>query len=184
MTNYDPFSYGEVRLGADQQPGVTAQEAEDLLFADAAPGDQAAQLSATWGQTEPVAPAVTGSGPANAASVDCGVEAIGEHRGASRPPAGVCGGASIPRSAPADVSAEVAADPPVGAAELRGSRGARVGVAPRSTTLAMVLPVTFLALGGVASVGIWKLQLNPVLAMITGAATLVGTLFARLLLRG
>ena len=194
MTNYDPFSYGEVRLDADQQPGVTAQEAEDLLFADAGPDEQAAQPSATWERTEPVAPAVEGSGPGLAASMDFGAEVLGEDGGASRPPAAVYGGKPAPRSAPAESSAEISAEMSaeisagasagtyVEAAGLRASRGVRV--APRSTTLAKVLPVTFLVLGGAASVGIWKLQLNPVLAMITGAATLVGALFARLLLRG
>ena len=78
MTNYDPFSYGEVRLDADQQPGVTAQEAEDLLFADAAPDEQAAQPSATWERAESVAPAVEGPAPGLAASMDFGAEVLGE----------------------------------------------------------------------------------------------------------
>jgi len=188
MTNYDPFSYGEVRLDADQQPGVTAQEAEDLLFADAAPDEQAAQPSATWERAESVAPAVEGPAPGLAASMDFGAAVLGEDGGASRQSAAAYGGTSAPRSAPAESSAEISAGASartyVEAAGLRASRGVRVTVAPRSTTLAKVLPVTFLVLGGAASVGIWKLQLNPVLAMITGAATLVGALFARLLLRG
>ena len=182
MTNYDPFSYGEVHLDADQQPGVSAQEVEDLLFADAAPDELAAQPSATWGRTEPIASAVEGLSPDLAASLDFGGEVLGEDGGALRPPATANGGTPNLRSAPAEVSEALSAE----AAGLLASRSARVGVcvAPRPTTLAKVVPMTCLALGGVASVGIWQLQLNPVLAMITGAATLVGTLFARLLLRG
>ena len=183
MTNYSPFSYGEVRLDADPQPGVTAQEVEDLLFADAATAEQKTPPAASWGAAEPASPEsltpapdasdVGGLGPGLAATLDVGVEVFGEQGDAARQPARAHAHSPSPRTAPA-----------VGAAVLGASRIDRVCATPRATTLANVLPVTFLVFGSAASVWIWKLQLNPVLAVITGAATLVGTLFARLLLRG
>ena len=58
--------------------------------------------------------------------------------------------------------------------------------APRrgSPLLAAFVPMVLLTGGGASAAWLWMTQANPVLAGIAGAATVVGALFTRLLLRG
>ena len=46
MTRHDPFSYGQVQLGADKN--ADAGTPDDLLFADAGPAKKAAPADPSW----------------------------------------------------------------------------------------------------------------------------------------
>jgi hypothetical protein len=157
MTSYDPFSYGTVHLDADQQQGVTAAEADDLM-------------------PEAQAPLVTPTGRAAREVYEP------PQASAAAAPFVEDGLAELVQS-PCDAAlAAPAGDAPASTPARRASR-----VLPPSRSrpaLTATVPFVTLASGWGAAAWLWTAQSNPVLAAIAAAATAVGALLSWLLLRG
>lgn len=190
MTRYDPFSYGEVPLETDQRDGAAPLAEEDLLFAAQEDVKQAPPADAGWGAADVAPPAAEVSDEA----MQFGADVLGEdaaHHVAepteqdaaldSPPPV------EVPVAALAPTCPEQALSRPQQAPRQRiQAAPPRAVAAPRrgSPLLAAFVPMVLLTGGGAGSAWLWMTQANPVLAGIAGAATVVGALFTRLLLRG
>lgn len=154
MTSYDPFSYGAVHLDHEAQQGVTAAEADGLF-------------------DEALSPAC---------EVACGVEDAPQPVAAAAAPFVEDGLAEL--VAPPEEAARCA---PISAGPASASlRPARSPLPVRggARALTAAAPLAVLAAGWSAAAWLWTAQSNPVLAVIAAAATTVGALLSRLLLRG
>ena len=213
MTRYDPYSYGQVRLDGAPGP-ASAQAPDDLLFADGGNVKQAPPAAdSSWSLLEEDVANLLPGGKANAAAAaEFGAEILGESLppdidpdlAALRPrtgPARATGGAAPPkptagpsrseglgRGAGADrpLGKPVVSLPPPKAAPRTEPRRqpAPALVRRRHPVAGFLVPLSMCAAGGTAASWVYVMQQNPVLAGILGAGTLVGALFAWLLLRG
>lgn len=202
MTRYDPFSYGQVKLGAGKE--APAADPDDLLFADAGP-QKAPPADASWALlNEDVGSLLPGSPPEAyaAAAAQFADEVLGE--GPARAPAPDLGlmepprpVAAAPARAPSPAGrarpATTAAAPAATAAPRSSAPKKAAPVASRPvmvrrsgalrSAMAWLLPIVCFAGGG--SVGAFVLigQQNPIFAGIIGLTAAVAGLFARIVLR-
>lgn len=196
MTRYDPFSYGEVPLETDQRDGAAPLAEEDLLFAAQEDVKQAPPADAGWGAADVAPPAAEVTDEAMQFGADVLGEDAGHHVAEpteqdaaldSPPPPPSAEVPATPVAAQAPTRPEQALSRPQQAPRQRiQAAPPRAVAAPRrgSPLLAAFVPMVLLTGGGAGSAWLWMTQANPVLAGIAGAATVVGALFTRLLLRG
>ena len=179
MTRYDPFSYGEVPLETDQRDGAAPLAEEDLLFAAQEDVKQAPPADAGWGAADVAPPAAEVTDEA----MQFGAEVLGEDAAHHVAEQHAAPAIASPPPAEAPPASPVAAQAPrqrIQAAPPRAVAAPRRG----SPLLAAFVPMVLLTGGGASAAWLWMTQANPVLAGIAGAATVVGALFTRLLLRG
>ncbi|MBL8734484.1 MAG: hypothetical protein JNN13_19060 [Planctomycetes bacterium] len=198
MTRYDPFSYGQVKLGAGKE--APPADPDDLLFADAGP-QKAPPADASWALlNEDVGSLLPGSPPEAyaAAAAQFADEVLGQ--GPAGRSASELESMEPPRPAPAKASAVRAraataapaattttSTAPRAPAKKAASVAARPVIVRRRgamrSAMAWLLPITCFAGGG--SVGAFVLigQQNPILAGIIGLTAAVAGLFARIMLR-
>lgn len=214
MTRYDPFAYGEVRLEPRQpgtedeaedllfasgdsqrnvQPSDSSwsllQEDVDSLLPGAPP--RAASPRPAEANVDFAADILGESGPAHAEPTPRQRPAVAARNvepaeaGAARAPAGAlpsADGRRVVRRQPLNTMRPPAAEP-----EAPAKPQKRSPAVPQRRHLAVtgaVLPTLVCAGGGGAAIWLWMTQQNPVMAGIVAAATLVGAVFAWLLLRG
>lgn len=194
MTRYDPFSYGEVPLDTDQRDGAAPLAEEDLLFAAQEDVKQAPPADAGWGAADVAPPTAEVTDEA----MQFGADVLGEdaaHHVAEpteqRPAPAL---APLPAEVPATtVAAQAPTRPEQARSRPEHAPRQRIQTAPPRAVaaprrglplLAAFVPMVLLTGGGAGSAWLWMTQANPVLAGIAGAATVVGALFTRLLLRG
>ncbi|MCB9876096.1 MAG: hypothetical protein H6835_00710 [Planctomycetes bacterium] len=205
MTRYDPFSYGSVRLdpGAPEEP--RGQDAEEMLFAPGESVKQAPPADDSWSlMEEDVGSLLPGNGSPFADASDFGAEILGEASDAetafsmpeparrpevgARPPVDDAPAAEqAPRSTTSGRREvrrrELPSVRPAAAKAAEAAQRQAVPKRRRSALLSVVAPLALFAGGGSAAAWFWTMQHNPVMAGILGATTLVGALFAWLLLR-
>ena len=86
MTRYDPFSYGQVRLGGKQAPA--AESPDDLLFADAGPKKQAPPAAdSSWSLLEESVDGLLPGAQQDAGAIEFGTEILGETAAPAAAPA-------------------------------------------------------------------------------------------------
>ena len=197
MTRYDPFAFGEVRLDSKKEPSEDGPD--DMLFADGGPVKQAPPADSSWSLLdEDVDDLLPGKGPGQAVpegAIEFGAEILGESlpQEPAKPQRAKAGTRSS--------EGEVATAGPIGPGERRtlrrrplavpGGAGAKTAgrkvIVPtrrRRPVMSVLLPLLMCGGGGTAASWFWVMKDNPVMAAIVGTGTLVGALFAWLLLRG
>jgi hypothetical protein len=211
MTRYDPYSYGQVRLGGDKAQPATAQDPSDLLFAEAPPARPAAKADSSWELLDADVTSLLPNAPAQAPANDFGREVIGEAEPEAVAPVSVArprpAAATAPRPAlegkstgrPAqaterrEVGVRALAAVP-GATEPEAAPGRKGTAAPprppmrrlaptRPRVGSLMVPAGLFASGGTGAAWLFTMQQDVVLAGITAALTLVATAFAWVLLR-
>lgn len=206
MSNHDPFSYGQVRLGTDKQP--VAETPDELLFADAGPTKKAPPADSNW---EPLDDELAGGRPGagqDPAAIEFGAEILGE--APSRPvsvakqaPSPKQPATRPPQPRAAVPAPRVLAAPPVAAKTAKQEPASTVAQAPapaprlparpmhgprsmpqRSSRLSSTLaPAAMFACGGTASAWLFAMEQDVVMAGIVGALSLTATVFLRVWLR-
>ncbi|MFN7590335.1 MAG: hypothetical protein ACK501_15940 [Planctomycetota bacterium] len=212
MTRYDPFSYGNVKLGKQGGDAKPAASPEDVLFADAGPVKQVAPANDdSWSLLDEdvgsLLPGGKKAAPAPSSGMDFGSEILGEaparapaHKPATRAPAvaqprGAEPALQMPASprtasAPAARSAAAAAaaaPAPAAAAKparIEAKAPYRVPTRRSRPVAAMVVPLVLCASGGTVASWMLVMQQNPVMAGLVAATTVVSAAFAWLQLRG
>lgn len=201
MTRYDPFAYGQVRLG--DQEKAAADDPDDILFAG---GDQpmAPQgADSSWGlMDEDMSSLLPGAASSAPMPVDFGSDILGEGafddvpapaakpaalrpRAAESPRAPEPASSSQPTAAPrrevGSNLAPIAATAPVAAA----ASGTRAGHRRRQPSKAWqyVVPLGVLAAGGVTAAWLQFAHDNVVISGFVGALTLVVAAFSLVFLR-
>lgn len=154
MTSYDPFSYGVVHLDHEAQQGVTAAEADGLFDESSSPDCEVA----------------------------CGVEDAPQPVAVAPAPFVEDGLAELVAS-PEDAARGAQISAGRASASLRPARSL-LPVSRITPALAAAAPLAVLTVGWSAAAWLWMAQSNPILAGIAAAATAVGALLSRLLLRG
>ncbi len=190
MTGYDPFSYGQVRLGS---AGSKAPEGnpDDILFADAGPGPARSSspgADPNWELLEGDPQGLLPGGQPSQSTMDFASEVLGEAGPAAPPRARAAAPAAPPRSAPAARPRPVAPAAPVAAARPREKLVPAVRHLPADLrtgggTTALVVSLGVAAVGGTVAAWLATLQENMVMAGIVGAGSLVAAAFCRVLLR-
>lgn len=197
MSGYDPFAYGQVRLGG--APSQPQGQPDDILFADQAVADTktAPASSSDWdlldGDVGNLLPASGGS------SGEAGIEqfaadVLGEATAVATAPAGF---AAPTPPMPQPVRRPAAAAParlpepaPLPAPLPRpkeklavAARPAGFDLQPQSSGAALLVPMLLLGAGTAGGAWLATIGQNPVLAGIAGAAAAIAALFCRVWLR-
>jgi hypothetical protein len=187
MTRFDPFSYGQVSLGAGKQAAPEG-DAEDLLFQAQEAHQAPAPADDDWSLPPAQPSELAGFVPEPQEAAAFGRDILGE-------------AIEAPQAAPVPVAAEGA---PSGATREVGRRPLRplsvAAAAPATESpkrsksalpgsgssrfAAVVVPLGITIVGGLATSWLWAMQQNVVMGVIAGAATAVAALFAWLLCRG
>lgn len=211
MTRYDPFSYGQVRLG-EQEPS-DAKEPDDILFAGGEEPPPITGADTSWGlMDEDVSSLLPGASQQLAAPVDFGADILGEAapaaaagsaparpRAAEAPRAAEPSPLPMPSAAPRrevgarfspTVTAPAAAPAPTpsptpGSAPLPATppRAPRRATGRRSKVWQFVVPLALLTVGGVTAACLQFQHQNVVISGFAGAVTLVLAAFAWIFLR-
>ena len=193
MTRYDPFSYGEVPLDTDQRDGAAPLAEEDLLFAAQEDVKQAPPADAGWGAADVAPPAAAVTDEAMQFGADVLGEDAAHHVAEQTEQDGALASPPLAEVPATPVAAQAPARPEPALSRPQQAPRQRIQAAPPravaaprrgSPLLAAFVPMVLLTGGGAGSAWLWMTQANPVLAGIAGAATVVGALFTRLLLRG
>ncbi len=186
MTGYDPFAYGQVRLGNGQQKAEG--NPDDILFADGGPSRPAAPAASAEQDWElldaDVGSLLPGKGGA-APAMDFAADVLGE----GAPPAGV----SAP-TAPRQRSAANARPRPVAAAAPAAPAKQKEKLAPARrpspmdlrggySASAVMVPLLTVVVGGTGAAWLAVMQQNPVLAGIVGTAAVLAAGFLRVFLK-
>jgi hypothetical protein len=208
MTLHDPFSYGQVSLGAGKKPAT--ESPDELLFADAGPAKKAPPATdSSWELPDADAPSILPPPPGVAVhsqtTADFAAEilGVGSSAAAAKPesapsrsamgrpqPQAAVPAPRLPAAPPAAATARTAAPVAAGsgastATPRPAGRAVRLphAMPPRAShlTSAVVPAVLFLA-GGTTAAWLY-MQHNLVMAGIVGALSLVGTVYARVWLR-
>lgn len=189
MSTYDPFSYGQIKLGGDNRP--RGESPEDLLFDEAGPGRPAAKRADSDWELPRDEPAAFPGGEYGAAQF--GEDVLGETMAAAAPkraqPVRPSVQPAAPKApaAPARAPAAAAAAPVERLPAPRPAPAGRRAVRPHSLssrTLATLLPSAMIACGGSATAWLYAMEHNAVMAGIVGVTALVGAAFLRVLFRG
>jgi len=193
MTRHDPFSYGQVQLGADQN--ADAGTPDDLLFADAGPGKKAAPADPSWELLDADVSSLLPGAALNSTEVEFGTEILGEAdapapgkkvppapaRPATLPPPQLQPQPRAPFPAPAEARTAVT---PAAAPRIAKHRPATHTLPPRPVRLSSTLvPAALFACGGTTAAWFYAMEQDVVMAGITGALSLVTAAFARVWLR-
>jgi hypothetical protein len=207
MTRYDPFAYGQVPLNS-KEPAAP----DDVLFADAQPVKQAPAAESDWSLPEGNFGSAFGSQAPPASTEDAmafGTDILGEKVPEAatprRAPAGSPGGAAPARvagkkepagpvpmaasgAAPARMQPAAPASAPAEGAPAANKPSVRRGPVPvlmprAASTAGLVVSVSVVAVGGVASAWLYLMQDNPVMAAIVGVTSLVGGALAWVMMR-
>ncbi len=199
MTRYDPFSYGQVPIGAKEQQAAAP---DDLLFAEAAPVKASPARDSDWAPPADNFGSAFQAPPSADDAMAFGADILGE----SAPPAGVTAkkapaaaparAAAKPASpastrtvAPAPAAAAVPAPMPAAKPAPRPAPAPIASPAPlamprRNAVAGVLVPLAIVAGAGAASSWLYLIQQNPVMAGIVGLAGLVGGALAWVLMRG
>lgn len=195
MSGYDPFAYGQVRLGG--AAGQPQGQPDDILFADQAVAatKTAPASSSDWdlldGEVGSLLPAPAGRA-AEAGLEQFAADVLGEATAtAMAPAAAAVAPAPAPRR-PAMAAPQLrAAEPaPLPAPLPRpkeklavAARPAAFDLQPHSSGAALLVPMLLLGAGTAGGAWLATIGQNPVLAGIAGAAAAIGALFCRVWLR-
>lgn len=204
MTGYDPFAYGQVRLGAGQ--GKPQGSPDDILFAEAGPlpGKPAAAKNSDWDPVDPVAPAGVPNGAMPQAVQDFAGDVLGEAVPTGAPQFGAVaggggfGGERAPVGFAPQATADQAAQPrraqptrPAGAGSQAAPARPKEKLAPARRPLpmqldahpsaaALLVPLLVVAAGFVGAAWTASTGGMPVLGALVGVATLIAAAFARI----
>ena len=197
MTRYDPFSYGQVPIGAKEQQAAAP---DDLLFAEAAPVKASPARDSDWAPPADNFGSAFQAPPSADDAMAFGADILGE---ASPPAAGTAKKAAA--AAPARAATKpaspaptrtVAPAPAAAAAPMPAAKPSpRPAPAPiaspaplamprRSSVAGVLAPLAIVAGGGAAASWLYLIQQNPVMAGIVGLAGLVGGALAWVMMRG
>jgi hypothetical protein len=212
MSQYDPFSYGQVQVG--KKPADKASSPDDMLFADAGAPRPEPKEDSSWAllKENNVDNLLPGGG-ASSSVTEFGRDILGEISPASaqQPRAGAGPGKPVaarkpkiaaapqppaarptlqPARAPAPAAAAPVAEapaPPRAAAPVRPAQVMAMSTMPiprrRVTPASVLVPLAVLAAGGGAAAWFHYAQQNVVMAAITGVTALVGAALAWVILR-
>jgi len=213
MSQYDPYSYGQVNLAGKPAPAAPATaSADDLLFAAPEVAGKAAAADTSWDALDAdissLLPTASPSTAARTQVEEFGADILGEDMSEAAAP-------SRPRTAAraqpeARAASPRTARPPTAGQRSVGARGpvaAMPGAVPDGAlsgakiktqsprpsarrrggarrVLAAIVPAAVLAGGGTGAAWLCTMEQNLVLGGICGALTLVGVAFAWVWLRG
>ena len=200
MSSYDPFSYGQVKMGGDADAPKTAASAEtmpdDILFAKADP----LPTDSSWGLLEEDMNSLLPGGGAPMTTTQFGEDVLGaaaaepapvKPRAATTPRAEVAVGgrpaaALAGRPAGAGLAAKPAAPtPPVRAAAVTPAPvRAPIGFGRGRHVAGWIAPLVVLTAGGSLAAWLYLMQQNQVLGGIVIGLSIVAATFARVFFRG
>lgn len=197
MSTYDPFSYGQIKLGGDAKRA--AETPDDILFQDAGPGPSTAMKAANsdWELLEDKSASPPGMQTDTLqAAMDFGADVLGEaappspprpqvqrsagSQATARAQAPVPMPSPVPAARPKPPSAQMSAKPrPKPATSQPPMRPA----AASNRMLAALLPSVTIACGGSAAAWLYAMEHNPIMASIVGVTSLIAAAFLRVLFR-
>lgn len=187
MTGYDPFAYGQVRLGNGQKSADG--NPDDILFVDAGPSKASSAPAADkdWELLNADVNSLLPSGSQPQGSMDFASEVLGEAPAAVAPAA--------PPAAPRQRSAANARPRPTTAAAPVAPTKQKEKLAPARqrlspmelrgghSTAALMVPLLTLVVGGTTAAWLAMMQQNPVFAGIVGVGALFAAAFLRVSIR-
>lgn len=212
MTGYDPFAVDQEPLQDDKKAVPSPDDM--LFADGVGASRNAPPADSSWGLIDAdVDSLLPGAKPSNHGGLDFGAEVLGETMPMPAPAAKPRAAATPRPSAPAQHQPAATAGPraleaprrevgvkplasgaPSVVAPARDDAGAApayvarkpssVGRIGKASMAATAVPTTIFVGGGVTAAWLFEAQQNPTMAAITFALTIVGTGFARLLLRG
>lgn len=188
MTGYDPFAYGQVRLGTGQRQAEG--DPDDILFADggatkaAPPGPASAAADKDWELLDADVDSLLPGKATPQAAVDFATDVLGE---SAPPPAPVAPprqrSAAAARPRPTTAAAPVAAPKPKEKLAPAARRPSPMDLRSGHSPAAVFVPLFTLVAGGTGAAWLAMMQQNLVMAGIVGVAAVMAAAFFRVLLK-